>query len=118
MVRDATRASRPYSWARMKGPVPMGRALSSTAVHAQTGGMENTPKASRAVTAGCTSSLAATTRNDGAVAAGLGLGQKQTDGDQGARAGRVAQQQHEPVDGFRQRQAGKRPGETQHGRNE
>ncbi|KAG0909912.1 hypothetical protein G6F31_021575 [Rhizopus arrhizus] len=42
MARDVTRASRPYILASMKGPVPIGSALISTAVQAQSGGMEKT----------------------------------------------------------------------------
>ncbi|MNL74314.1 hypothetical protein D3C87_1999330 [compost metagenome] len=42
MAREVTRASRPYIFASMKGPVPMGSALISTAVQAHNGGIENT----------------------------------------------------------------------------
>ena len=42
MAREVTRASRPYIWASMNGPVPMGSALISTAVQAHTGGMLKT----------------------------------------------------------------------------
>ncbi|MNT74703.1 hypothetical protein D3C72_2135460 [compost metagenome] len=42
MAREVTRASRPYILASMKGPVPMGSALISTAVQAHSGGIENT----------------------------------------------------------------------------
>ena len=47
----------------MKGPVPMGSALISTAVQAHSGGMSNTRKARAAVAAGCSSSLPSTSRS-------------------------------------------------------
>src|SRR5690606_11214249 len=62
MARDAARASRPYNWASMNGPVPMGSALISTAHHAHMAGIGKTRKARMAVTAGCNSSLPATSR--------------------------------------------------------
>src|SRR6478752_645293 len=49
----------------MNGPVPVGSALSSTAVVAQTGGSANTLIASSAQIAGTTTSLATTTGASG-----------------------------------------------------
>src|SRR6516225_8686 len=62
MAPVADSVSRPYNLERMNGPVPVGSALISTAVFAQTGGRSVIVKTSRAVIAGCASSLSATRR--------------------------------------------------------